>query len=153
MFLNLETRMWLAAGCCYSEAGKKERNLLGKVLTAEDKTKVKSSLWLSKRDVEEENPTLTKSSPPLGRAVVHLRELQGWSGGWLLPVCVSGKGSPWRGAWKGGSKKVIAVRVFISVAESQSRWLLCSFCLDLGLVLFVALLSEELFTLLWKKLG
>lgn len=36
VFLNLETGMSLAAGCCYSEVGKEERNLLGEVLTAED---------------------------------------------------------------------------------------------------------------------
>jgi len=53
---------------------------LGKVLTAKDIAKVKSSSWLSKGDVEEENPTLTKSSPPLGRAVAHWWELQGWAG-------------------------------------------------------------------------
>lgn len=152
MFLNLETRMWLAAGCCYSEAGKKERNLLGKVLTAEDKTKVKSSLWLSKRcgrgkpNIDQELSTVGQGSGTSAGAAGLVR-------GWVLPVCVSGKGSPWRGAWNGGSKKVIAVCVFISVAESQSRWLLCSFCLDLGVVLFVALLSEELSTLLWMKLG
>lgn len=121
--------MWLAAGCCYSEVGKEERNLLGKVLTAEDITQVKSNLWLSKRDVEEESPALTKGSPPFGRAVVHLRELQDWAGGWVLPVCVR-RGSPWHGAWAGESKKDLAVCVFISAAECQSRWLLCLFCSD-----------------------
>lgn len=57
------------------EAGKKERNLLGKVLSAEDTMKVKSSLWLLERDVGKENSVLSRSSPLSSKAVIPLQKL------------------------------------------------------------------------------
>lgn len=127
--------MWLAAGCCYSEVGKEERNLLSKVLTAEDTTKVKSSLWFSKRDVEEENSTLRKSSPPLDRAGIHLWELQGWSGGWVLPACVSGRGSPWRGAWAEKAKGSLLFVVLFCLQSVEAEECFVFSVQTLGLLL------------------
>lgn len=61
------------------EAGKKERNLLGKVLSAEDTMKVKSNLWLLKRDVGkgklsvvQELSTVQQGSDPSAEAVLGL---------------------------------------------------------------------------------
>lgn len=143
MFLNLETRMWLAAGCCYSEVGKEERNLLGKVLTAEDTTKVKSNFLLSKRDVEAENQQWQ-------------RALQHSAGQWFICRADLGAESSLRFSlvWGLGRRKqghcyswfYFGCRVSKQMS-ALSFWFRLEdwFC-------FVALLSEELFTLLWMKL-
>lgn len=80
VFLNLETRMSLAAGCCYSEVGKEERNLLGEVLTAEDTCQGENRFAVGEERCGRGEANADKELSAAGPRRVHLCELQAGPG-------------------------------------------------------------------------
>lgn len=81
VFLNLETGMSLAAGCCYSEVGKEERNLLGEVLTAEDTCRGESRFAVGEEKMWKRRSQRWQRAPHhQNRAGEHLREVQAGPG-------------------------------------------------------------------------